>query len=90
MHLCSLYYLLSVNVVAFILFGVDKYNARKGNRRIREVTLLAMAALGGSIGAWVGMRIWHHKTKHRKFRYGIPFIILLQIVMIIILHTYQL
>lgn len=86
MHLCSLYYLLAVNVVAFILFGVDKYNARKGNRRIREVTLLAMAALGGSIGAWVGMRIWHHKTKHRKFRYGIPFIILLQIALIIFLH----
>ena len=86
MHLCLLYYLLAVNVVAFILFGVDKYNARKGNRRIREVTLLAMAALGGSIGAWVGMRIWHHKTKHRKFRYGIPFIILLQIALIIFLH----
>ncbi|MGM9833846.1 MAG: DUF1294 domain-containing protein [Candidatus Limisoma sp.] len=86
MHLCSLYYLLAVNVVAFILFGVDKYNARKGNRRIREVTLLAMAALGGSVGAWVGMRIWHHKTKHRKFRYGIPFIILLQIALIIFLH----
>lgn len=86
MHLCSLYYLLAVNVVAFILFGVDKYNARMGNRRIREVTLLAMAALGGSIGAWVGMRIWHHKTKHQKFRYGIPFIILLQIALIIFLH----
>ncbi|MGM9842230.1 MAG: DUF1294 domain-containing protein [Candidatus Limisoma sp.] len=86
MHLCSIYYLLAVNVVAFILFGVDKYNARKGNRRIREVTLLAMAALGGSIGAWVGMRIWHHKTKHRKFRYGIPFIILLQIALIVFLH----
>ena len=86
MHLCSLYYLLAVNVVAFILFGVDKYNARKGNRRIREVTLLAMAALGGSVGAWAGMRIWHHKTKHRKFRYGIPFIILLQIALIIFLH----
>lgn len=86
MHLYSLYYLLAVNVVAFILFGVDKYNARKGNRRIREVTLLAMAALGGSIGAWVGMRIWHHKTKHRKFRYGIPFIILLQITLINFLH----
>ena len=86
MHLCSLYYLLAVNVVTFILFGVDKYNARKGNRRIRELTLLAMAALGGSIGAWVGMRIWRHKTKHRKFRYGIPFIILLQIALIIFLH----
>ena len=86
MHYYSLYYLSAINVVTFVLFGLDKYNARKGNRRIREVTLMAMAALGGSVGAWVGMRLWHHKTKHRKFRYGIPLILLLQIALIYFLH----
>ena len=86
MHYYSLYYLSAINVVTFVLFGLDKYNARKGNRRIREVTLMAMAALGGSIGAWMGMRLWHHKTKHRKFRYGIPLILLLQIALIYFLH----
>ena len=77
MHYYSLYYLSAINVVTFVLFGLDKYNARKGNRRIREVTLMAMAALGGGVGAWMGMSLWHHKTKHRKFRYGIPLILLL-------------
>ena len=86
MHYYSLYYLSAINVVTFALFGLDKYNARKGNRRIREVTLMAMAALGGSVGAWMGMRLWHHKTKHRKFRYGIPLILLLQIALIYFLH----
>ena len=86
MHYYSLYYLSAINVVTFVLFGLDKYNARKGNRRIREVTLMAMAALGGSVGAWMGMRLWHHKTKHRKFRYGIPLILLLQIALIYFFH----
>lgn len=86
MHYYSLYYLSAINVVTFVLFGLDKYNARKGNRRIREVTLMAMAALGGSVGAWMGMRLWHHKTKHRKFRYGIPLILLLQLALIYFLH----
>ena len=86
MHYYSLYYLSAINVVTFVLFGLDKYNARKGNRRIREVTLMAMAALGGSVGAWMGMRLWHHKTKHRKFRYGIPLILLLQVALIYFLH----
>ena len=86
MHYYSLYYLSAINVVTFVLFGLDKYYARKGNRRIREVTLMAMAALGGSVGAWMGMRLWHHKTKHRKFRYGIPLILLLQIALIYFLH----
>ena len=86
MHYYSLYYLSAINVVTFVLFGLDKYNARKGSRRIREVTLMAMAALGGGVGAWMGMRLWHHKTKHRKFRYGIPLILLLQIALIYFLH----
>ena len=68
-------YLLAVNIVTFLLYGIDKYKAKKGKWRISEATLLTMAAIGGSIGAWAGMRLWHHKTMHKKFKYGIPVII---------------
>ena len=70
-------YLLAVNIATFFLYGIDKYKARKGQWRISEATLLLMAVIGGSIGAWAGMRLWHHKTKHKKFKYGIPVIIIL-------------
>ena len=60
-----LYYLLAVNIATFFLYGIDKYKARKGRWRISEATLLMMAVIGGSIGAWGGMRLWHHKTMHR-------------------------
>ncbi len=81
----ALYYIIAVNIVAFAMFGIDKHRARYGQRRIPEVTLLLMAALGGSFGAWLGMMVWHHKTQHNKFRYGIPALILLQFVLIICL-----
>ena len=67
MHQNSLYYLLAINAVTFLLYGMDKYKAKKDKWRISEATLLTMAARGGSIGAWGGMRIWHHKTMPRKF-----------------------
>ena len=82
-----LYYLLAVNIATFLLYGIDKYKAKKGKRRISEATLLTMAAIGGSIGAWTGMRIWHHKTMHKKFKYGIPVIIIMQIALVVYLHT---
>ena len=87
MHQYSLYYLLAANVVTFILYGMDKYKAKKAKWRISETTLLTLAAIGGSIGAWAGMRIWHHKTLHKKFKYGIPAIIILQIALAAYLHT---
>ena len=82
-----LYYLLAVNIATFLLYGIDKYKAKKNQWRISEATLLTMAAIGGSIGAWVGMRIWHHKTMHKKFKYGIPVIIIMQIAVCVYLHT---
>ena len=72
------YYLLGINVLAFIIYGIDKYKARKAKWRISEATLLLLAVAGGSVGAWMGMRVWHHKTLHKKFRYGIPAILILQ------------
>ena len=87
MHQYSLYYLLAVNSLTFLLYGIDKYKAKKGRWRIPEATLLTMAAIGGSIGAWAGMRTWHHKTMHKKFKYGIPVIIIMQIALVVYLHT---
>ena len=89
MHQYSMYYLLAINALSFILFGLDKNKAKKGKWRISEATLLMIAVIGGSIGAWVGMRLWHHKTMHKKFKYGIPIIIILQVSLVFFLHTIQ-
>lgn len=80
-------YLLAINIATFLLYGIDKYKAKKGKWRISEATLLTMGAIGGSIGAWAGMRLWHHKTMHKKFKYGIPLIIIMQIALVAYLHT---
>ena len=80
-------YILAVNIVTFLLYGIDKYKAKKGKWRISEATLLTMAAIGGSIGAWACMRLWHHKTMHKKFKYGIPVIIILQVALAVYLLT---
>ena len=71
--------LLLANVVTFIAYGIDKYKANKGKWRISEATLLLMAFLGGSIGAWPGMKDFHHKTMHKQFYIGVPTIIILQL-----------
>mgnify|MGYP002675884346 FL=1 len=83
---CLAYYLLAINVVAFIMYGIDKYKAKKAKWRISEATLLLLAVLGGSIGAWMGMKVWHHKTMHKKFKYAIPAILLIQIALMAYLH----
>ena len=82
-----LYYLLFINIITFMMYGIDKLKAKKGKWRISEATLLMMAIVGGSIGAWAGMQIWHHKTMHKKFRYGIPTIIIMQIALVVYLYT---
>ena len=76
-----------VNAVAFIMYGIDKYRARNAKWRIPEATLLMLAVVGGSVGAWLGMKAWHHKTRHGKFRYGVPAILLLQIVVATLLYV---
>ena len=80
------YYLLAINAVTFIVYGIDKYKAKKAKWRISEATLLLLAVLGGSIGAWMGMKVWRHKTMHMKFKYGIPAILLIQIALMSYLH----
>ncbi len=87
LHSYLAYYLLAINVVTFIVYGIDKYKAKKAKWRIPETMLLLLAVLGGSIGAWMGMKVWHHKTMHKKFKYGIPAILLIQIALMTYLHV---
>lgn len=74
-----LYYLITINAITFITYGIDKLKAMKNKWRIPEFTLLFLAVIGGSIGAIFGMQVWHHKTMHKKFKYGIPLVMVLQI-----------
>jgi uncharacterized membrane protein YsdA (DUF1294 family) len=80
-------YLIIINVVTFFTYGIDKIKAKKSKWRIRETALLGLAVLGGSIGAWLGMKIWHHKTLHKKFRYGVPIILIAQLALIVWLYS---
>ena len=75
-------YLAAMNVVTFFLYGVDKWKARRSRWRVSEAALIWFAVLGGSIGAWLGMKVWHHKTQHAKFKYGLPLILIAQIMII--------
>jgi len=83
--LSLLYYLIAINAITFITYGIDKWKARKNKWRIPESTLLLLAVFGGSIGTFLGMRVWRHKTMHKKFKYGIPSILVLQIGLLLYL-----
>lgn len=83
-----LIYLAGVNALTFIMYGADKLFAIKHLRRIRERTLIIMALIGGSIGASFGMEMFRHKTKHLKFKIGIPLILLLHIIIGLIWFFY--
>ena len=75
-------YLFIINIIALNAFGGDKWRARNNAWRISEATLFLLAILGGSLGALLGMHLWHHKTRHLHFLIGIPLIMLLQAVFI--------
>ena len=72
-------YLVIINVITFVVYGIDKWKAKKAKWRIRESTLLGLAAIGGSIGALLAMKILRHKTLHPQFKYGVPLILVAQI-----------
>lgn len=76
MMLC--WYLLIINVLAFVCYGLDKLKAKRNSPRVSERTLLLLALVGGGVGAWLGMLVWRHKTKYAKFRFGVPILLLLQ------------
>lgn len=79
-----IYYLLSVNLLTFLAYGIDKWKAKHKRWRITETALLLLAALGGSPAALLAMRVFHHKTLHKKFRYGVPAILLVQVALVVV------
>ena len=75
-----------INLITFLIFGLDKWKAKRkmrneAVRRVPEKTLFLLAVLGGSVGALLGMRVFHHKTLHRSFRFGIPAILAAQLLL---------
>ena len=93
------YYFITLNIVTFLVYGIDKWKAKLAKIRIRETALLTLAVLGGSIGALLGMQVWHHKTKHKggthdvdnivggyQFKYGLPLILLSQVALIYLIN----
>lgn len=82
-----LFYIVLVNLGGFCLMGMDKRRAKRHEWRVPETRLFLVALLGGSIGSIVGMRVFRHKTKHWYFVWGMPAILVLQIVMAVaVLH----
>ena len=92
-----LIFLIVINVVAFFLYGIDKWKAKRSKWRISEAILLGLVVIGGGVGAWLGMKVWHHKTMHKggtcdvdnivggyQFNYGIPLILVAQIAIILL------
>ena len=74
-------YLLIINIFTFLLYGADKYKARRGEWRIKEAVLLGLAAIGGSPAAWIAMYMFHHKTKKPKFYIGVPVILVVHVLL---------
>ena len=81
-------YLIAMNISGFALMGIDKAKAVHGAWRIPEKTLFGVAIAGGSIGAWLGMQFFRHKTKHLSFVIGIPAIFLAQFVIVAFILYY--
>ncbi len=76
----SILYVIVINIVGFLMMGIDKIKARKHRRRISERTLFIVSFIGGSVGVLAGMYTFRHKTRHAKFVVGVPVIIAIQIV----------
>lgn len=78
-------YLVSINLISFTIMGIDKHKARKRAWRIPESTLFVLAVIGGSIGSIAGMHLFHHKTRHWYFLYGMPAILIIQVLIVVAL-----
>lgn len=86
LHEATAWYLAIINAVAIAAYGWDKLCAIRKCWRVPELTLLGLAAIGGSVGALVAMKLFHHKTLHLKFKYGVPLILALQVAGLVYLH----
>jgi uncharacterized membrane protein YsdA (DUF1294 family) len=78
-------YVVIMNITAYALYGIDKYKAVHRKRRIKEIVLILIALFGGSAGALTAMAVFHHKTKHDKFKYGVPSMLILNAVIFVYL-----
>ena len=81
-------YLLLINTFAFTIMYIDKQKAIKKKWRIKESFLISISAIGGTIGMLFGMNIFRHKTKHIKFKVGIPIILFAQIALLYVVTIY--
>lgn len=79
----ALWYVVFINAWAFTMYGIDKYKAKHGLWRIPEAALLLVAAAGGSVGAWCGMQVFHHKIRKPKFSIGVPVIFVVEVVLLV-------
>ncbi len=79
-----LLYLIVINISTFILFGMDKRKAVNKKWRIPESTLLGLSIIGGSVGSFLGMNLFKHKTKKLYFKFGLPIILILQIILFLV------
>ena len=86
LHEIFYWYLAIINIVVLVVYGGDKLFAKLDSWRVPEKVLLLLALLGGSIGALLAMQLFRHKTRHLKFRYGVPVILLLQVAGLVYLH----
>ena len=82
-------YFILVNLYAWLQFGIDKWKAVNNRWRIPEKVLLTVAGAGGSLGAWVGMQMFHHKTRDRKFSIGVPLFFVLHVLLVIGFFWYR-
>ena len=78
------FYLIFINVLTFVIFGIDKWLAKRSKWRLPESRLLLACAIGGSVGGLIAMQMFHHKTKKLKFKLGIPVIIIIQLALILL------
>ncbi len=82
-------YLVAVNLITFALFVIDKYKARRRKWRIREATLLIFSVLGGCVGGLLSMQLFRHKTQTPAFKFGMPLILIVHIVLCFIAFRYM-
>ena len=82
-------YLVIINVITWLIYGIDKMKAKKNKWRVPEKTLILLAVIGGSVGALLGMQVFRHKTKHKKFTIGVPLILILQVALTVYLVFFR-
>ncbi|HHV72505.1 MAG TPA: DUF1294 domain-containing protein [Clostridia bacterium] len=79
-------YLVFINFIGFLIMGIDKNKARKGKWRISEKIIWFFVFIGGALGVYLGMRFFRHKTKHAKFVYGVPLVLLCELICLVFIY----